>query len=107
MGEAAGEFGVRGAQRLSLSEQVFSPGAKNPAGKEEVFVFVFPSSRSRLVCLVFLQSSRDTVRVFLGACGAPCVMELSSVGDQVFAVESITKKRVRKVESDTNTTNIF
>lgn len=25
------------------------------------------------------------------------VMELSSIGDQVFAVESITKKRVRKV----------
>lgn len=24
-------------------------------------------------------------------------MELSSIGDQVFAVESITKKRVRKV----------
>lgn len=28
-------------------------------------------------------------------------MELSSIGDQVFAVESITKKRVRKVRSAT------
>ena len=29
--------------------------------------------------------------------GARPAMELSSIGDQVFAVESITKKRVRKV----------
>lgn len=29
------------------------------------------------------------------------VMELSSIGDQVFAVESITKKRVRKVRRNT------
>ena len=28
-------------------------------------------------------------------------MELSSIGDQVFAVESITKKRVRKVRKET------
>lgn len=28
-------------------------------------------------------------------------MELSSIGDQVFAVESITKKRVRKVRGGT------
>ena len=27
-------------------------------------------------------------------------MELSSIGEQVFAVESITKKRVRKVKED-------
>lgn len=31
-------------------------------------------------------------------------MELSSIGDQVFAVESITKKRVRKVRRTTNGT---
>lgn len=31
-------------------------------------------------------------------------MELSSIGDQVFAVESITKKRVRKVRRTTNDT---
>lgn len=30
-------------------------------------------------------------------------MELSSIGDQVFAVESITKKRVRKVRRKTST----
>lgn len=30
-------------------------------------------------------------------------MELSSIGDQVFAVESITKKRVRKVRRTRST----
>lgn len=34
-------------------------------------------------------------------------MELSSIGDQVFAVESITKKRVRKVGSALLTQLVF
>lgn len=34
-------------------------------------------------------------------------MELSSIGDQVFAVESITKKRVRKVRKTIRTSFNF
>lgn len=44
---------------------------------------------------------RETFRVpcFERATSSLGAMELSSIGEQVFAVESITKKRVRKVSN--------
>lgn len=40
--------------------------------------------------------------ILFGTCeSVRAAMELSSIGDQVFAVESITKKRVRKVRGIT------
>lgn len=76
------EYGERQGAEARRSEQVFAPGAGGCGGLSPPH---HPPASTH-------ENNGIDRRV---------AMELSSIGDQVFAVESITKKRVRKVRRRT------
>lgn len=93
--QAAGVWRERESTESERRKQESTAGASVHSSTQIVYSETSSSSAQ------FDRSSQQVCCVLsVWSCSA-ADMELSSIGDQVFAVESITKKRVRKVKDAT------